>query len=74
MPYPGDSSGRNTHPVGVIAMVSFKTYTFENVTGDHTIEATFAPNTTPTEDEIVRMFIKMNGIWVPLFEEVQAPA
>lgn len=53
-------------------MVKSKTYTFENVTEDHTIEATFEQDIGPTEDEIVRMFIKQNGVWIPLFEEVQA--
>lgn len=53
-------------------MVTSKTYTFENVTVDHTIEATFKQDVGPTEDEIVRMFIKMNGVWVPLFEESTA--
>lgn len=53
-------------------MVTVKEYTFQNVTADHTISVTFEESTGPTEDEIVRMFIKQNGVWIPLFEEVSA--
>lgn len=50
-------------------MVTVKEYTFSNVTSAHTISAEFTESPTPVEDEIVRMFIKVNGTWVPLFEE-----
>lgn len=49
-------------------------YTFTNVRANHTIQAVFVPDTepptpTPTGDDNVRMYVKLDGVWVPLFEE-----
>lgn len=52
-------------------MVTFKQYTFTNVTANHTITAEFEedePSPTPTPPTSnIRLFIKQNGVWVPLF-------
>jgi hypothetical protein len=48
-------------------MVTYKEYTFQNVTGDHTISAEFEESTEPTPTGGIRMFIKQNGVWKPLF-------
>lgn len=48
-------------------MVTFKEITFNNVTSNHTIEATFVREPSPPGDEYMRMFVKRDGVWIPLF-------
>ena len=40
-------------------------YTFSNVRSNHRIRAVFEPIEPVVED--VKMYVKMNGVWVPLF-------
>lgn len=52
-------------------MTSIYEYTFENVTTDHTITVEFEAVTPPTPTPVngIKMFVKENGQWVPLFED-----
>lgn len=55
------------------------TYTFNNITENHTIRAVFevdggvdptpTPTPTPTESEVVKLYVKLNGVWVPCFTQ-----
>ena len=54
-------------------MVSVKQYTFTDVGANHTISAEFEEETTPTVGSIVRIFLKVNNSWVPLFTDNQQP-
>lgn len=47
-------------------------YTFADVTSPHTIKAVFvreSPGPTPTVTGGTKVYLKVNGAWVPLFSE-----
>ena len=48
-------------------MVNYKTYTFYSVNANHTIYAEFEPDSESQSTTSIRMFIKEDGSWKPLF-------
>ncbi len=48
-------------------IIKTKVITFGQIISNHTIEATFVREPSPPGDEYMRMFVKRDGVWVPLF-------